>query len=152
MDLSEKTLDETLLHAQQTFTGELKVSIVDSKAEWDTTLLRNVFEQSMVIKRALHEFEVITNEFGLLAGFIDHAQWEDCKYQDVSVSQLLSIAMESGWLGSTCKVESNCLRGSNNEASIDIGFTDHDKKLHAGINTTTNKLIYLLPKEVNPYE
>lgn len=153
MELQKKALGDCLLHARSIFEGDLTVELVEAIEEWDPTLQRNVLDQSMLVKRLLHELEIITNDAGMLAGFIDHSQWQDGGYRPIETNQLMAIGMATGWLTTTAQAISTCQQGQNGEAYIEIELSGSavDNKFRAGFNTATLKLIYLIPNGVDPY-
>ncbi len=154
MELQEKVLSECLQHAQQVLKGDLKVDILETSEGWDETLQRNVFEQSMMVKLELHEFEIITDKYGMLAGYIDHAQWQDCYFQPVTAERILTSAHKAGWVPVTARAESESFEGSKGEAVIKLSFgaLPAGSQFLVGFNPASNKIIYLVPDRLSPYD
>lgn len=152
MDIYEKSRQDCLQYARKLFQGELDVEVIDAEQEWDPTSLRSVLDQTMLIKRELFEFEIITDEDDMIAGFIDHSLWSADKMPALPVEQLLDIAVNSGWVTNASRAVSDSRFGQSGEMIFDIeqNIKEQHVKFQVGVNTLHNKLIYLLPEGVTP--
>jgi hypothetical protein len=153
LELVETLMNEALGHARQLFKGKLEVDLLESEEEWDATAKRKVLEASLMIKKELYEFEVITTSSGSICGFVDHSKWGIENHPVWAAQKLFELVKDSGWISHAYKPTGDSFRGRHGEVVLGLELTSDfsDTRFNAGFNTSSGEVIYLVPEDISPY-
>jgi hypothetical protein len=113
--LRDIALEACQEHVGATLEGEYFVEALEPNLAWDAVLLRHVFDQPMVVWRALAGFEVLLDDRDRPVGFVDEDKWLPCAWTELPSDEAVALARATGFvpaelpLASAARGESDCL-------------------------------------------
>jgi hypothetical protein len=114
-ELERRCVDLCRKRVEATLEGEYLVEPQEPSLEWDGISLAHVFDQPMVVWRALTGFEVIVDDRDRPVGFVDEDKWLRCSWAELPREQAVTLARATGFvapelpLASAARGEKECL-------------------------------------------
>jgi len=114
-DLERRAVQACREHVEATLEGEYVVDPLDASLEWDPIALAHVFDQPMVVWRALAGFEVLLDDRDRPVGFVDGDKWLRCAWSELPEAEAVDLARATGLvppelrLASSARGEKDCL-------------------------------------------
>jgi hypothetical protein len=114
-DLARRCVEGCRKHVEGTLEGEYVVEPLEPTLDWDPISLAHVFDQPMVIWRALSGFEVLLDERDRPVGFLDEDKWIRCAWTEIPREEAVALARATGFvpeelpLASSARGEKDCL-------------------------------------------
>lgn len=97
-DLARRCVDACRKHVEATLEGEYVVEPQEPFLEWDPIALAHVFDQPMIVWRAVAGFEVLLDARDRPVGFVDEDKWLRCAWQDLPEEEALGLARATGFV------------------------------------------------------
>lgn len=114
-ELERRCVDACRKRVEATLEGEYHVEPKAPALEWDPIALAHVFDQPMVVWRALSAFEVLVDDRGRPVGFVDEDKWLRCSWAELPQDEAVALARATGLvppdlsLASAARGEKDCL-------------------------------------------
>jgi hypothetical protein len=85
-------------HVEATLEGEYAVEPQEATLEWDPIALAHVFDQPLIVWRALAAFEVLLDGHGRPVGFVDEDKWLRCAWAELPRDEAVALARATGFV------------------------------------------------------
>lgn len=114
-ELERRSVEACRKHVEMTLEGEYIVEPLEADLEWDPVSLAHVFDQPMVVWRALAGFEVLLDGRDRPVGFVDDDKWLRCEWKELPREEAVALARATGFvpaelpLASAARGEKDCL-------------------------------------------
>jgi hypothetical protein len=97
-ELERRSVDACRKHVEATLEGEYAVDPLEHALEWDPIALAHVFDQPLVVWRALSAFEVLVDGEDRPVGFVDEDKWLRCAWEELPRDEAVGLARATGFV------------------------------------------------------
>jgi hypothetical protein len=113
--LRDRAVDACRKRVEATLEGEYVIEALEPEHRWDPIALAHVFDQPMIVWRALSGFEVLLDDRDRPVGFVDEDKWSRCAWAELPRDEAAALARATGFvpaelpLASAARGEKDCL-------------------------------------------
>jgi hypothetical protein len=145
-DLERRSADACRKHVEATLEGEYVVDALEPDLEWDPIALAHVFDQPMVVWRALAGFEVLLDAHDRPVGFVDEDKWLRCAWSELPQGEAVALARATGFVPPEVPLAS-IARGERECLELLFAAPGKPGAVRARLNPARQAVISVVPEE-----